>query len=162
MKHVVLPTDFSIRSLQSVHNVMRHYRPEEKIRISLLHLLCPPGAIGDLLFRLRRTDDRYPIPQEFKEACEMMTNHYGGRLSFMTPVIRYGCTTAFLENLVEGMQADAVFIQTGYKEEAPFKDSIAILPLLKRGRFNLIETSRQPHSQSRRVSTIGDLLLAAE
>lgn len=137
---------------------MRHYR-QETVKITLLHLVTFPVGIGDLLFRTRQIDDRYPVPPAFLDACEMLANRYDSRISSIRPMIRFGSTVAFLENLLAGINADAVFVQRGIKEESPFKDSVQLMPLLNRSRFNIIETAPVSGLAPSSKSTVSDLLV---
>jgi hypothetical protein len=159
MVHIILPTDFSIGSLQPVHEVMQYHR-HDVVRISLLHLVDIPSGIGDLLFRLRRMDERFPIPQPFNDACEILANRYDSRLTGITPVIRYGSTAGFLENLISGLKADVVYYQDGFREESTFDDSVPLIPLLKRCQGKIVKLDPPATRSSEQFATVGDLLLA--
>ena len=159
MKHAIIPTDFTIRSLQSIHDVMNHYN-EGQVKITLLHLVDVPDAIGDLLFRLRRMESRYPVPDAFRQACEVMRNKYDDRLAELKITVQYGTTPAYLENLLEGFKTDHVFIQSGYELGRPFNESIPMLPLIRRCDCRVVETQTPYRTEQPRMSTIGDLLLA--
>lgn len=160
-KHAVIPTDFSIASLQSVHDVMRFY-PDQKVKITLLHLIRMPHAIGDLLFRLRRIQHQYPVPESFGQACEVMQHKYNDRLTSIKPLIQYGTSAGYLENLLEGISADAVFLQPEYALGLPFDESIPMTPLLRRCQFKVIETPSNHRPESARVPMMSDLLLAGQ
>ena len=159
MVHIILPTDFSIGSLQPVHEVMQYYR-HDVVRITLLHLVDIPSGIGDLLFRLRRMDERFPIPQQFLDACEVLANRYDSRLTGITPLIRYGSSAGFLENLISGLKADVVYFQAGFEEQPTFDDSVPLIPLLKRCHANIIQLEPVASRSKEQFSTVGDLLLA--
>ena len=159
MAHIIIPTDFSIGSLQPVHEVMQYHR-HDVVRITLLHLVDIPSGIGDLLFRLRRMDERFPIPQPFLDACEVLANRYDSRLTTITPVIRYGSTAGFLENLISGMKADVVYYEADYKELRPFDDSVPLVPLLKRAHANIIRLEPAEKRSPEQFATVGDLLIA--
>ena len=156
MKHILLPSDFSILSLQPIHDVMQQYS-EDVVRITLLHLVDMPTGIGDLLFRSQRIADRFPIPNEFRMACELMANRYGRNITMIRPLIRYGSTSSFLGNLIKGMNVDAIFVRRNLKESGPYRESVAIMPLLRKIDCNIIETppAAKRHSEQAK-STIGE------
>lgn len=159
MKHIVLPTDFSIRSLQPVHDIVRQYR-NEVIKITALHLVHLPIGIGDLLFRYNRIADRFPVPEAFAEACQVMSNRYESQIISVHPLIKFGSTAAYLENLLKGMAVDALYMQAGYKEEAAFKDSVAMLPLINKIDYNIVQTTSVKRSEPvPSLASVGDLLL---
>lgn len=159
MVHIILPTDFSIGSLQPVHEVMQYHR-HDVVRITMLHLVDIPTGIGDLLFRLRRMDERFPIPQQFLDACEVLSNRYDSHLTSINPLIRYGSTAGFLENLISGLKADVVYYQADYKEQAAFDDSVPMIPLLKRSHANIVKLEPASTRTKEQFATVGDLLLA--
>ena len=159
MKHAIIPTDFSIRSLQPVHEVMNCYRGQS-VQITLLHLVDVPDAIGDLLFRLRRMESRYPVPADFRQACEVIANKYDNQIAEIKVKVQYGSTAAYLDNLLEGFGADGVFLQQGYTMTLPFDESIDMVPLLRKTKCNIIETSPVRKTEKAGVSSISDLLLA--
>lgn len=159
MVHIILPTDFSIGSLQPVHEVMQYHR-HDVVRVTLLHLVDIPSGIGDLLFRLRRMEERFPIPQSFLDACEVLANRYDSRLTTISPMIRYGSTAGFLENLISGLKADVVYYQAGFKEQSPFDDSIQLIPLLKRAHANIVQLEPPTKRSPEQFATVGDLLIA--
>lgn len=159
MVHIILPTDFSIGSLQPVHEVMERYR-HDVVQITVLHLVDIPSGIGDLLSRLRRMEERFPVPQQFHEACEVLANRYDSRLAGISPLIRYGSTTGFLENLISGLKADVVYYEAGFQEQPAFDDSVPVIPLLKQCGGNVIQLEPVATRSKEQFSTVGDLLLA--
>lgn len=159
MVHIILPTDFSIGSLRPVHEVMQYHR-HDVVRITMLHLVDIPSGIGDLLFRLRRMDERFPVPQQFLDACEVLANRYDSRLTGITPLIRYGSTAGFLENLISGLKADVVYYQAGFEEQTPFDDSVTLVPLLKRAQANIVQLEAPATHSPEQFATVGDLLIA--
>jgi hypothetical protein len=161
MKHIILPTDFHILSLQPIHDVMARYG-NEPIRFTLLHLLEMPSGIGDLLFRTGRPGERFKAPAHFLEACEVLANRYEHRIDSIRVVTRYGSTAAYLENLINGMDAYAVAVQKGYREQSFFPESVPMIPLLYRCDCLLLETPLAAVSPDYATAgTIGDLLHAA-
>ena len=160
MKHIILPTDFSIRSLQPIHEVLHQYG-NEAIKITMLHLVDFPTGIGELLFHTRRIARQYPVPPDFREACEVMCNRYGTRITAIRPIVRHGSTAAFLENLLTGMGTDAVVVHAGFSEKPAFPDSIPLMPLLRRCSFPIIEVTKRADAETAGASTVGDLLLSA-
>lgn len=161
MKHAIIPTDFSFRSLQVIHDLVHHY-PDEPVKITLLHLVELPLAIGDMLFRLQRTETRYPVPQAFTEACEMMMNRYKGRIVSLTPAIHYGTTAAYVSNLLEGIKADDIFIQQGFEPTLHFEESVPLLPLLRKAGVRITETTPAQIKKTVNPAAIANLLVTAQ
>ena len=158
MKHAIIPTDFSISSLQIVHDVMHHYSGEQ-VKITLLHLVFLPDSIPDLLFKRRQ--NRRDIPSEFTQACEIIANKYGASLAGIKTLIQAGETKAYMENLFDGLKADAVFIAADHAWVNPFQDSIQTMALCRKCRFPIVERAATSRADAKSFATIGDLLLVA-
>lgn len=161
MKHAIIPTDFSIASLQTVHHVMFYYK-EEEVRITLLHLVSLPDSIPHLLFKRHSRYTNADIPTEFIQAREVIANKYDGHLAEIRTVIQSGETKAYLENLLEGLKGDAAFIPAQHTWISPFSDSINAIELCRKCKFPVIESPAQPRTEAKRFASIGDLLLVPQ
>lgn len=75
MKHVLIPTDFSIRSLRVVHGVVERFGGEP-LNIVLMHAVEMPGSIMDLMMLSRRSSHYDLITADYKDACEIIKNKY--------------------------------------------------------------------------------------
>jgi hypothetical protein len=158
MKHVIIPTDFSIASLQTVHDVMRYF-DGRRVKITLLHLVYLPDSIPHLPFRRHTRQSANDIPTEFKQACEIIANKYDGDLVALRPVIQCGETRAYMENLFDGLKADMVFIPSEHAWLSPFPDSVDAMALCRKCSFPIVESPVPSRIDVKRFSTIGDLLL---
>lgn len=135
MKHIVIPTDFTVASLQPVHTVVKCYHPENKVKISLLHLLEVPGGIQDLLTRPTNSILKNIITEEFKTACQVLQAKYSSCIVEFDIMIKYGSTTAYLNNLLEGHAIDAFWVAENYSFKRTSKQSVDVYRLVKKLRF---------------------------
>jgi len=136
MKHLLVLTDFSIQSLNTVHAAIAHYK-DDMLKITLFHLLEMPGDIAGLLFPSMRNKHLSMETPEFKEACEILHNRYTSRISSIKVEFGFGSTVAYIENMLEGEGIDRVVVCSDIKLTFPSKCSIDALPLLKRTRIPL-------------------------
>lgn len=159
MKHAVIPTDFSLNTLQSVHDVMHTYA-DGPVAITLLHLVEMPDGIGDLLFRHRR-QGRHPEPEPFRQAREILLNRYAGRLEKLNVAVRPCTSVAYLEHFLEAWGAAAVFIRPQQELGLTYTDSIPMLPLIQRCRVcPIVECTDAHYAPKPSLAGVGDLLLA--
>lgn len=158
MKHVLIPTDFTIGSLQAVHAAVAAF-PEEQIRISLLHLLEMPNGIGDLLMRAVRKEPTHLATSDFQKACEIILNKYGQRIHKMEAVFRYGSTRAYVQNMLEGLKIDTIVLDPEYKLSLPHSGSIKMVPLLKKSGYPIVEMAPSSKTRSMAHVSFGSLLL---
>lgn len=129
MKHLLIPTDFSIRSLNAVHAAITHY-DEDKLRITLFHLLSMPVDISDLLFASRRNKHYEIVGNDFNEACEVLQNRYSSRLHAMSVKFGFGSTGAYVRNFLAGELVDYIVVCPDTTLSLPSKRSVPMMPLL--------------------------------
>lgn len=158
MKHVLIPTDFSIGSLQPVPAALQHF-PGAPVRITLLHLLEPPDSIGELLFRAARREPAHLAGPEFRQACAVIRNRYGSRLTDLRTDIRYGSTAAYVRHLLESLEADAIALDPAYRPGRPDPRSVTLIPLLLRMDLPVIRPSAPPEEKPFGTPSVGALLL---
>lgn len=158
MKHVLIPTDFTISSLQTVHAAIVHF-PDEQIKISLLHLLEMPNGIGDLLMRAVRKEPTHLITPDFQKAREIIHNKYGQKILKMDVLFRYGSTKNYVQNLLEGLEVDAIVLDPEIKLASPHAASVDMYPLLKKSGVHIIEMAPALKAKSMEHVSFGALLL---
>ena len=158
MKHILIPTDFSIASLQAVHTAIAHY-PATEIKITMLHLLDMPSGIGDLLIRTVRREPTHLINSEFKKACEIIRNKYNSKIKELNVVFRYGTTKNYVQNLLEGLNVDTIAYDPSHKYKSVHADSVNMIPLLKRSGYEVVETRISNKANTLEHVSFGSLLL---
>jgi len=131
MKHLIIPTDFSLRSLEPVRAAVLHF-DGEPIVVTLLHLVEPPADIMDGLRMAYRADVKPEVPRVFTLALESLQAVYARQLLGVKVGIWHGSTALYLRNLVEHLGADASVFDSRHPFEAPTKVSIDPRPLLRR------------------------------
>ncbi len=131
MKHLLIPTDFSIKSLNAIHAAVSHYKGE-KIKITLFHLLNMPGGISDLLFRTSRNRHYDMVSTEFHEACQVLHNRHSSAISSIQIKFGAGSTVSYLQNFLEGEKVDAAIICPDIQLQAASAKSVDAVSLLKR------------------------------
>src|SRR5690348_8327030 len=104
MQHILIPTDFSIKSLNAIHTAATN-SSDEKLQISLFHLLRPDYDIAQL-FRSRRNMHMDMISGEFHDACQIMQNRYNSVINAINIEFGFGTTASYLSNLLEGLKVD--------------------------------------------------------
>ncbi len=129
MKHVLIPTDFSINSLNAVHAAVAKY--EGVLNITLFHLMAMSGDISDLLYRSRRNKHLELITDDFNEAMQILQNRYGSRIRTIRVKFGFGDTPAYLRNFLEGERADVILVSPDIKLKLSSNRSVEIVPLLQ-------------------------------
>lgn len=113
MINVLVPIDFSISSLNIIHNVVAKY-PGEKIAVYLVHALKSGNGISDLLFINRRLNVSNLYEQDFIDACEMIKNKYESVIAKIKIEMYYGESRKYLKSFLEHREIAAVFFTKNY------------------------------------------------
>ena len=128
MKNILVPTDFSVQSLQLVHEIVKRH-PQQKVSICLVHMVHIPTDITDLLFVKRHRLYDY-VPAKFSQAIEMLKNKYASRIAGMALEFYYGSTATVLNSIIENRKIEEVFVFAGHAYALPLKQSVDMIRLL--------------------------------
>lgn len=131
MQHLLIPTDFTIQSLNAVHGVLA-MNTEEVYKITLFHMLSMPSALPYLLFRPFARQAHQSVNKDFLDACEIIQNKYGSRLHSLKIKFAHGDTVAYLRNYLEGNSIDKVVLVNNMQLSGPYASSINCVPLLRK------------------------------
>lgn len=151
MKHVLIPTDFSINSLNAVHAALSKYS-EEQLNITLFHLLSMPTNISDLLYRSRRNMHLEMITDDFNEALQVLQNRHGSRIRNIRVTFGFGDTVAYFNNFLEGEKADVVLVCPDIDMSAPSPRSVEMTYLIDKA---AVSVDRVPAASVRKSVDIG-------
>lgn len=170
MKHIIIPTDFTLRSLETIRTGLQHFAGEA-VSITLLHLLQPPADILDGLRLSYRRDFTSEVPRAFTLALESLQAVYSQQLISVKVGTWRGSTVAYMRNVLEHLRVDAVV----FNSQVPFKEfaetSIDPRPLLRSAaRKKILDVSElvtsaaapaEQHQHMRRVKAQGAVTEAA-
>jgi hypothetical protein len=134
MQHLLIPTDFSLQSLNAVHGALAT-RKNEEYKITLFHLLSMPVALPDLIFRPFARQEQKSINKDFLEACEIIQNKYGSRIKSLKVKFAYGDTVAYLRNYLEGEKVDKIVLVNNIQFVKPYSHSVDCIRLLRKTGF---------------------------
>ena len=120
MKNVLLPTDLTVQSLKPVHDIVKEANGQP-INVSVVHLICPPTSITELLF-IGQSKPFHEVPQKFKEALQFLRNRYEGLLTIRFDFV-YCNTSRYFNNFVEGNRIDEVYVLNNYSYRLTLRQS---------------------------------------
>lgn len=158
MKRILIPTDFTIASLNIIHTLVN--KVNGPVEIVLFHPVYIPNSISDLLFT-RRTTQGY-ITQEYTEACEILKNKYSSQINSMNTVFFYGSSAAAFNNFAEGNKIDMIAINEQHQYKETYKNSLSPMPFIRKAKYEVLSLSVEK-AQAAKVteeSTLSELLLS--
>src|SRR5687768_12341216 len=100
MKTILIPTDFTISSLNAIKSAVSIF-DKDTLCIKLLHVIKEPEGIGEMLFHSRRTNGKF-ITDDFKTACDVIKNKYSSQINSIVPVFFQGTSSLAFKNFIAG------------------------------------------------------------
>lgn len=159
MKKILVPTDFSIGSLNVIHSIVSRF--DEPVEIVLFHAVYVSNNISDLLFMTRKITQTY-LTKDYTEACEILRNKYSSRVKSLKTEFFYGSSSMAFNNFVEANNADYIAINAQHKYKETYKHSIDPMPLVKKAKCALLslDIENQPARKVSEQETLSELLLS--
>ncbi len=159
MKKILVPTDFSIGSLNVIHSIAARFN--EPVQVILFHAVYVSNNISDLLFMTRNIKQTY-ITNDYREACEILKNKYFSRIHLKTDFF-FGSSSMAFNNFVEANNADYIAINAQHTYKETYKNSIDAIPLIRRAKCEVLSLNVEAVSPARKISeqeTLSELLLS--
>lgn len=156
MINILVPTDFSIQSLDIVNDIVKNQ--QETIRIYLLHMVEMPSDISELIF-LRKKHLARQVPTEFTEAMQALKLKYGTKITDIELKLHYGSRTAVFNGIMDSLRIDEICILEDYTYKRPMEDSVDMMRMINRSEIPVykIETRNKARrvGEARVISTFG-------
>ncbi|MCW3464430.1 hypothetical protein [Chitinophaga nivalis] len=159
MKNILIPTDFSIRSLGYVHSIIAQHA-YEPVNIIFMHALEMPDSLFDLITFTRNSRHIDLITADFKDGCEIIRNKYSSAINQLKIEFFHGNTTAAFRNFLLAQNIDLIIQPIDHDYNPPSKRSYNPEKLIKRCRYPMVTTQLLKSKPSVAKSTISALLLA--
>ena len=140
MKTVVIPSDFSIESIQVAETIIRDSK--EEVRIIFIHLFHVADDIQDLLFSNYRKKEYEFVSETFRNECNILKDLYSETLNSIKIEFFYGSRLASFKNFLDYNQADCIAYSERYGIPKLSKSSLETLPVIKKCGLPLIDTDQ--------------------
>lgn len=144
-KTVLLPTDFSIESLNLLHAAVR--LGEEEINVVMYHAIHPSDSIVDLLFF---SSDKFIdsiAEKAFIDAVNVIRSKYPSVIRSWSIELFTGKSKAAFRNFINGHHADMILVPESYTFRYPHARSADPLRFVDRTR-NDVRTVSWPQTTS--------------
>jgi len=145
-KTVLIPTDFSVKSLNLVKSALNS-NEEFSLEIILLHGMDLPDSISELLFFNKLETIRKLESVEFQEACQLLQNKYGSRIESLSADLFMGYNQNAFENYIEGNRVEEIYAFADHTFEPCHKRSFDIMPFIEKASINLMRVKWIGHGK---------------
>jgi len=122
MKHVLIPTDFTIKSLRLIAAAAELFK-EASLKIYLVHAVEPDSSISNLMFFRRHSKNALSNSESFLEACQILKNKYSSIISNINIEFYFGQSNIYKKHFLEARDIDTILLPLNYKFEKCYVDS---------------------------------------
>lgn len=136
-KRILIPTDFSVESLNTLRKALDSLGDTEVVVI-LMHSEYLSDSITELLFYDPEVKRRAMITPAFQEAINILKNKYDSIFTDMRIECFHGYGVSAFKNFVEGQKIDIIFIPKSYTLQPP-KNGFDPIPIIKRSKLTSYE-----------------------
>ncbi len=137
MKTLIIPSDFTTKSIEMAEAIVSGSK--EETRIIFIHLFHVADDIQDLLFSNYRKREYDFVSEEFWKACNLLKSLYPEVLKSTKVEFFYGNKLAHFKNFLEYNQADEMVYSKSYGIPKISKSSIDALPVIMKCGLPLID-----------------------
>ncbi len=109
-KTILIPTDFSVQSLNILKSILGNNSSKTKFDIILIHGFRLSDSIMDLLFYSKHQQINTLTTSEFKEACGVIKNKYDSQINSLTIDLFTGFNVSSFNNYLEANKIEEIFV----------------------------------------------------
>lgn len=156
-KTILVPTDFSVESLNLVKQAIEDHA-DEKINLLVVHGIDAASSVTDLLFFSKNTFLKKLLNEDFKEACDIIRNRFDKQLNSFRLDLFTGLTQNAFNTYLEANQVEKIYAPQTYKFKLDKKMSVDITKFIKKNKnVSKIDVEWAPYFESRNSSVIAQL-----
>ncbi len=131
-KTILLPTDFSIESLNVLKSVIQDQPDNEELNIILLHGMHLTDSITELMFFSKPKALAPLISSDFREACDVIRNKYYSKVRSIREELFTGYNQRAFDIMMGSLRVDEIYLPDGFRFTAPGKRSFDTIPFLRK------------------------------
>jgi len=117
-KTIVIPTDFTVKSLNVLKTVLNQNHNKEVLDVILLHSLSLTDSIRDLLFFSKHEQINALMNPEFEEAYEVIRNKFDSQISSLRIDLFTGYNLSAFNSYLEANKVEQIFVSAYQTEKA--------------------------------------------
>jgi hypothetical protein len=141
MRNVLIPTDFSVASLELADKTAQTLEGES-LNIILFHAFEIPFFVVDMLDIRSKLPYADLVTEPFRNACKRVKLQHSKTIHSIVIRHLYGSTAAVFRNFVDANDIDLIVCPDFYVFQAVHKGSVNPVPLFKKGGVPLLKEFR--------------------
>lgn len=129
-KTILIPTDFTVQSLNVVKSALNKSNPEYRLDIVFVHGIYLSSSITDLLFFSKKEVLAELSNPDFEEACAVIRNKFHLQINSIRKELFVGFNQAAFNNLLEANRIEEAYISANHQMNFGNKKSFDITPFI--------------------------------
>ena len=147
-KTVLIPTDFSVDSLNTLKLFLNNYtNNNSSYNIILLHGYALPTGIPNLLFFSKEKTLEALTREEFKEVCMMIKNKFASKINVIRTDLFTGFNNAAFANYLEGNEVNEICFNSSMRLQQTSKNSFDLTKFINKSKIKLIDIVRNVETE---------------
>ncbi|MCL9805959.1 hypothetical protein NAT51_10520 [Flavobacterium amniphilum] len=136
-KTIVIPTDFTVNSLNTLKAVLSNNTSGTSLDIILLHGMNLSDSIRDLLFFSKMKHIDALSNTEFEEACEVLCNKFDSHINSLKTDLFTGFNQSAFNSYLESNRIEKIYISDS-KQNLSNKNSFDLSVFIKKSVVEVI------------------------
>ena len=156
MKRILIPTDFSIASLNVFKKALEQLEPEAYH----FHFVVgqeSSNSISDLLFYSKEKELKALISNDFIDAIQLIQNHYSTKIASITYDILHSQSKRYVKNYIEGNHISLLILPDNHTPMKQGKRSIDLVTVLSKMELETMTVDRDRVENDKATNKISDL-----
>ncbi|GGF50028.1 hypothetical protein [Echinicola rosea] len=145
-KTVLIPTDFTVKSLNLVKSAL-NANENCQLEIIILHGLYLPDSITEMLFFRKKEAIRKLENPAFEKSCQLLLSKYGSRIESLGVDLFSGYNRGAFENYLEGNRVDEIYAFSDHDFKPCHKRSFDLMPLIEKTSVHLTKVKWVDHGR---------------
>lgn len=156
-KTILLPTDFTIESLNVLKTVLSQSNTDDSFDIILLHGVHMTDSITDLLFFSKHKIIHEMVSEEFNQACSVIKNKYASKINSIRKDIFTGFTQSAFNSYAEANQIDEVYLPSNFQWNFDKRKSFDLIPYIKKSKLTIHQIGWQTNNSIPEKGKVAEL-----
>jgi hypothetical protein len=138
MKTILIPTDFTSASLQTIEETIRYFRPEP-VNIILFHAFEMPGSMQDVVGADNKPHLQV-MSERFRRGCKRIKDKYGSVVYNIGFRHMYGSTVRVFKNYLQFNKVDLIVYPSNQLLQPVHKKSVSPDQMIKKCGYTVISS----------------------
>lgn len=155
-KTILIPTDFTVNSLNTLKTVLTNNSSDTSLDIILLHGLTLSDSIRELLFFSKMKQIDSLTNNEFEEAYEVLCNKFDSQINSFKIDLFTGYNQTAFNSYLKANKVETIFISNG-KQKLSHRKSFDLSPFIRKSNVEVItlnSNAKAPQQEKGKITEV--------